>query len=178
MSEPIVKEPSKCSPAELERFLESAQDSGEVSALGLLERIQSAARLIFCESDGILTRIAAIKRPLDSYRFNVSRKAGVKLPQDQFPYELGWVFVAPAARKNGLSVKLVACAVNGLDEQIFATSRADNEAMHRTLRHFGFVAVGNDYASAQGHHRIQLFTRSGNADVRKSGSPTTQQTST
>lgn len=172
MTEPFSKEPQNCSPAELTRFLALAKESGEVSVLGLDERIRAAFRLVFCENAGEVIGIAAIKNPLDSYRFDVSRKSGVKLPQDQWPYELGWVFVTPAARKKGLSIKLVACAMSGIEGAMFATSRTDNEPMHATLRHFDFVARGDDYGSKQGQHRIQLFTRASDSEVRNTIPPT------
>ncbi len=76
------KEQQNCSPAELGQFLASLQEGGEVSAFGLDQRIRSAARLVFCEENGELIGIAAIKTPLDSYRFDISRKSGLLLPRD------------------------------------------------------------------------------------------------
>ena len=153
------KEPQNCSPGEPGRFLACVQEGGEVSAFGLDQRIRAAARLVFCEDVGELAGIAALKTPLDSYRFNVSRKSGVLLPRDAWPYELGWVFVVPNARNKGLSTALVRCALEGIEARIFATARTDNGPMQTTIRRFGFAAAGAEYLSTQPDHQIQLFTR-------------------
>jgi len=135
-------------------------ESGEVSAVGLEEKIQAAHRLIFSVHSRPLTGIAAVKNPLDSYRAKISRKAGVALPKTEWPFELGWVFVAPAARENGLSKRLVACALHGLVANIFATARTDNDGMLRVLRRFDFLPYGADYESEETPGaRIQIFKR-------------------
>ena len=172
MTVPYFKKPQNCSSTELASFSLRARESGEVTSLGLNERIQAAARLVFCEENAVLIGIAAIKRPLDSYRFSLSRKSGVNLSQAAWPFELGWVFVAPSARGKGLSSKLVACAVEEIGAALFATSRTDNKFMQSTLLKFGFAPEGDDFPSSNGDRRIQLFTRpklpeNGCADVIK-----------
>ena len=158
---PYWKEPQNCAPGELAAFAATVREGGEVIGEGLDERIKQAVRLIFCQHEGRLVGVAALKTPLDSYRFKLSRKSGVQLPRDACPHELGWVFVTPSERGKGLSANLVACAIEGLNSPVFATSRTDNAPMHATLRRVGFVAVGDEYKSDQGEHRLQIFTREG-----------------
>lgn len=157
--DPYCKAPNTCSPGELAAFAAIVREGGEVADHGLDDLIQQAGKLVFCQHEGRLVGVAAIKNPRDSYRFKLSRKSGVQLARDAWPHELGWVFVTPAERGKGLSAKLVASAVEGLDGPVFATSRTDNEPMHATLRRVGFVAVGDEYKSDKGEHRLQIFTR-------------------
>ena len=154
---PYWKAPSECSTGELAAFSACVREGGEVVSDGLDELIQSATRLVFCQNEAGLIGVAAIKSPRDSYRFKISRKANVQLARDSWPHELGWVFVAPAARGKGLSKTLVACATDKLGGAVFATSRTDNDFMHATLRGVGFVALGDAYKSEKGEHSLQLF---------------------
>ena len=45
------------------------------------------------------------------------------------------------------------------DKNIFATSRTDNDAMHRSLERSGFVRDGKPYASDRRPDKLQLFVR-------------------
>ena len=78
----------------------------------------------------------------------------------EWPYELGWIYVVPAERDKGLSKALVACALEGLDGNVFATARTDNEGSLRVLKRFDFVAQGSDYEFKESPGaRIQVFVR-------------------
>lgn len=162
---PYWKVPSECSPDELAAFAACVREGGEVVSGGLDELIQNATRLVFCQNEAGLLGVAAIKSPRESCRFKISRKANVPLARDNWPHELGWVFVVPAARGKGLSKRLVACATETLDGAVFATSRTDNDFMHATLRGVGFVAIGDAYKSDKGGHSLQLFALDAKAKV-------------
>lgn len=76
----------------------------------------------------------------------------------EFPFELGYVFVLPSARRQGFSVELARLALSAAEGKgVFATSRTNNDKMHATLRRFGFVKSGCIYASGKGNHDLQLF---------------------
>jgi len=137
-----------------------ARAGGEVDGAVLEDRIRNAKHLIFLFQGSCLVGITALKNPLVSYRRSVSAKAGVKLDTSEFPYELGYVFVLPSARDARLSRPLVEAALKASNGAgVFATSRNDNVAMHRTLVRFGFAAVGHSYRSDRGNHELQLFIR-------------------
>ncbi|WP_420800944.1 GNAT family N-acetyltransferase [Pseudomonas cavernicola] len=77
-----------------------------------------------------------------------------------FPYELGWVFIAPEARGNGFAQNLSQAAMAFAEGQgIFATSHTDNTLMHRTLTRLGFIQSGAPYPSTNATRHLQLFTR-------------------
>lgn len=152
--------PEKYSARERAEFAALVRQGGEVVARGLDGRILQARSLAFLRCDGQLAGIAAIKRPLHGYRRSVSKKAGVELSDVQWPYELGWIFVIEAMRGKGHSAKLVQCALDTVaDDGVFATSRTDNQVMHKTLVRFGFAPQGSIYISDRGDHELRLFLR-------------------
>lgn len=155
-----ARAPSDCSAEEICGFVALVEQGGEVAADGLQQRVMAAASLAFLHSDGSLAGVAALKLPNVTYRARVAAASGTALPQESFPYELGWVFIATEARGNGYAHPLsqAALALAGV-HGVFATSRIDNVAMHRALAKLGFVVSGSAYPSNQGGHYVQLFTR-------------------
>lgn len=156
----IVKSPGDCFSAEIREFVGLVEQGGEVEVGGLQQRVMEAANLAFRRISGHLTGVAALKRPNVGYRSKVASGSGVALPPDLFPYELGWVFIAPEARGNGYAQPLSQAALSQAGNcGVFATSRTDNVAMHRVLTNLGFEQTGSAYPSAHGDHHLQLFTR-------------------
>ncbi|HYR77446.1 MAG TPA: GNAT family N-acetyltransferase [Pyrinomonadaceae bacterium] len=154
----IAKKPSDCSPTELEDFERLVLAGGEVTAAGLNARIKNAAILIYVSQSNYVTGIAALKQPQEQYKKGVFQKAGATAQPNEFPLELGWIFVVPASRGAGLSHKLVEVALDASNGRgIFATSRADNAAMHCVLKAHGFSIHGHAYASDRNDHELVLF---------------------
>lgn len=155
-----VKAPSDCSAAELREFAAFVVAGGEVVAEGLIGRIESAHALIFLQEASCLVGIAALKNPNLIYRASVFDKAGVIQNHNQYPLELGWIFILPSARGKGYSKLLLQAAVaHAGGVNIFATSRTDNPHMHASLLRASFVKHGNNYASKRGTHHLSLFLR-------------------
>lgn len=155
-----AKAPGDCSSAEICSFVALVEQGGEVPVGGLQPRVMAAANLAFLRSGETLAGVAALKHPNDTYRTRVAAASGTPLPQESFPYELGWVFIATEARGKGYAQPLsqAALALAGT-HGVFATSRTDNVVMHRALAKLGFVASGSAYPSQHGGHLLQLFTR-------------------
>jgi predicted GNAT family N-acyltransferase len=159
MPRTVAKPPSECSPDELATFAALVREGGEVDAIGLEDRIASAHLLSFCYQGKVALGIAGIKKPADSYRAKVSLKSGQLLPAEEWPFELGWVFVTPWARKSGVGKTVLNAALAEVSEGVFATSRTDNVAMHAAFRRFDFAAAGKPYPSERPERSIQLFLR-------------------
>lgn len=156
----ITKEPSACSQTELDDFRSLVLAGGEVTARGLEAHIGNARLLIFLLKDTCLIGIAALKSPRQKYKNGVFQKAHATARPNDFPIELGWVFIIPSARGGGLSYKLVKTAVDASKGcGIFATSRTTNVAMHKALVAHGFVNNGQAYASKRTNHELVLFVR-------------------
>jgi predicted GNAT family N-acyltransferase len=67
--------------------------------------------------DDDLVGVAALKVLQESYRTTLSTKSGVSVSKAAFPYELGYIFVAPEARGNRYSERLVASALRQPDRE-------------------------------------------------------------
>src|SRR4051794_40035143 len=90
---PYSSRPDYRSVAERAEFAALVRKGGEVFSEGLEARIDRAARLVFLRHGEGLIGIAAVKNPHPGYRAKIARNAGVELPAEAFPYELGWVYV-------------------------------------------------------------------------------------
>lgn len=158
MPEMIVRSPSDCSNIEIGDFIAFVRAGGEVSIQGLVERIHGAVALVFARINGLVVGVAALKQPQASYRRRVSSDSGAPIPATEFPYELGWVYVSPESRRNGLSLLLSQAALaESKGAGVFATSRTDNIAMHRSLAKLGFESTGSPFMSGRGNHSLQVF---------------------
>jgi GNAT superfamily N-acetyltransferase len=139
-------------------FTRLVQQGGEVDDIVVARNTDAARQLVFLRRGETLIGIAALKLPQVSYRKRISDLAGVNIPAETFPSELGYVFVIPTEQKRGFSRILVKAVIEGSsNEGIYATSRADNVAMHRTLERFEFRAAGKPYPGRD--QAIQLFVR-------------------
>lgn len=160
MPELTAKSPGACTTIEIGAFIAFVRAGGEVSNQGLAERIRGAATLVFAHIDGSLVGVAALKQPQASYRRRVTSESGALIPVTEFPYELGWVYVLASARGKGISHLLSHAALaESKGAGVFATSRTDNVAMHRSLAKVGFIATGQPYVSGRGKHSLQVFIR-------------------
>lgn len=156
----FVQDPKECTSIQLADFKALLLAGGEVIQEGLEDRIRSAVQLVFLSVGCCLRGIAALKRPLQSYRRGVAAKSGIQLLEKDYPFELGWVFVMPSARGRGFSLDLASAALTAVDAHgVFATSRTDNVGMHATLARCGFLPAGKPYPSGRGRHQLRLFLR-------------------
>lgn len=156
----LVKSPGDCSNIDIEDFIAFVRAGGEVSVQGLAQRVRSAVALVFARVSGSVEGVAALKHPQATYRRRVSSESGAPLSAAEFRYELGWVYVSPGSRGRSLSLLLSQAALaesNGAG--VFATSRVDNIAMHRSLAKVGFVPIGQPYVSDRAQHSLQVFVR-------------------
>ena len=154
------KLPKNCSEVEIADFVSLVLAGGEVTAHGLGDRVRRAECISFLRYKSCLVGVAGLKRPTQNHRSEVSRWSGVTLPEELYPFELGWVFILPSARGKKLSLPLCTPLVEIAGSHgMFATSKTDNRGMHMTLQKLGFVSAGTSYKSPHGDHRLQLFVR-------------------
>jgi GNAT superfamily N-acetyltransferase len=114
------------------------------------------------DAEESLAAVAALKRPLLSYRRRVFASSRSALDPIAYNLELGYVAVSPAFARRGLSHKIVtALLAVASGENIFATTRADQPAMNRTLPAAGFRRAGIEYLSRHGMYPLVLYTRPG-----------------
>ena len=156
----VCGKPSQFSKDEKQLFIDLVCSGGEVAKHTLRRNVPLAECLVFLRSANELCGVAALKIPIPSYRQTLRSKAGVTVDEAAFPYELGYIFVPEQARGKGFSSELAGAAADASgDRGIFATSRLDNEPMHRTLAKHGFEKAGQPYQGKDAAERIQLFLR-------------------
>lgn len=154
--------PDAFSDADRARFRELALAGDEVSDVVLATNILKAKALVMLRHDGHIRGIAALKRPQSSYRKDVAQKSGFGLPAQEYPYELGYVFVEPEVRRRGYAQQLISEALRHTGGMaIFATVRTDNPGMQKTLAKSGFDAKGRPYPGRRENQMIGLFVRAG-----------------
>jgi len=150
--------PSSVAVADRASFKRLVRAGGQVNPATFPSLFDKAHALAFAHIDGELIGVAALKRPNDAYRNAVFRKANATCIPEEFPLELGWVFVAREARRRGVAGHLFDRLLpTRAMERVYATSAVDNEPMRELLGRFRFVMHGKPYDATRNASRIQLF---------------------
>ena len=156
----VAQSPGDFGESEMQDFIAMVRAGGEVGDAVLEENVRNASCLVVVRQDACLVAVAALKNPKANYRKNIYTKTGVALDAHDFPFELGYIFVLPSARNQGIGLKLCNAALSRVrGKGIFATARTNNDGMHVILPRFGFSKIGKRYSSARGGHQLQLFLR-------------------
>lgn len=153
--------PGECSIAQLAHFKRMVVAGGEVTIVGLDQRILQAEWLVFVFDDhGTLAGVGALKRPTQAHITSTFRKSGHRqVPQD-CQLEVGWIFVDADNRGKGYSHLIVKAILEVAGSaKLFATTRVDNLAMKRTLTTYGFAESGHSFQSTIRDQKLGLFTR-------------------
>lgn len=154
----VCASPSRYTSDERATILSLIRLGGEVAAAP--ERIGRAKLIATAWVGGRIVGVAALKRPLDSYRSKVAGRAGVKLKPSEWPFELGYVFVLDDQRGCGLARSLTDALIREAGRaSIFATVRTANQGMQAVLRRFEFAVAGRDYLSDDGERLLSLWIR-------------------
>lgn len=158
---PVVdKSPRDCSALEIDDFVAFVLAGGEVSPKNLRKRVCQAERIAFLRRGDCLLGVAGLKRPEPSYRKRVEEGSEVALPVDDFPFELGWVFILPSARGTKQSLPLCQPVVAAAGTSgVFASSRTSLIGMHITLGKLGFERAGAEWPSKQHDDKLRLFIK-------------------
>src|SRR5690348_1731849 len=99
--------PAEISPEDRAAFEQMVLEAGEVDPQTLPGLIDRALALAFARLNGALVGVGAIKRPYSGHRGHVFSWAKSKLDPKQFEFELGWVYVKPAAQNRRIASRLV-----------------------------------------------------------------------
>ena len=112
----IIKAPQDCSKKELLLFKQLVLEGGEVQSQGLLGRIKLAHRLIFIEINGECVSVGALKCPNENYKNRVFLKSGVPDSGSDYQYELGYLYISPKSRGNGVGIFLMQSVYKALND--------------------------------------------------------------
>lgn len=134
--------------------------AGEV-ANGVLERIETARRVVMIKDGERVIATGAIKVPGHAYKADVFTKAKCPEAPNNFSIEFGWVVVDEDYKGQRLSSLISDAAMLGFEGwPIYSTSRSTNERMHSSLLRHGLVRTGVEYPSKEHPgENIALFVR-------------------
>lgn len=139
-----ARRPDMATEIERAALVQLVAAGGALTADAVRASLPRAEALVFCTTGGQVVGVAALKVPHPAYRrgLTLPTKAGIPLPEDRFPCELGHLAVAPAQRRLGLG-RMLGTAVLTLAQGrgLFATTGLDVMQAH-ILPRLGFVAAG------------------------------------
>lgn len=131
---------------EIDSFMAFVIAAGEINPATMPALIAQALSLLTLYHGDRLIGTAAIKRPFAAHHQNEFAKAKVEALAATYPFELGWMVVDSAFRRQGHGRALVDYAIRQLDGRaVYATTKSDT--MRAMLAEFGFRPVGESYPS-------------------------------
>ena len=158
----IVTKPGDITKEELVKVHDLVLSGGQVSRVGLMERIIECRYLGLCYLDDKLIAVSAIKQPSESKTKRILEKAKIKntiVPK----LELGYCVTKNEFGKQGINKNINDQLLDKLEngEKIYSTT--NNDTIRKYLSSNGFLKVGESY---EGKKNILLdyFERS---DIQK-----------
>src|SRR5262249_17041422 len=143
--------PHLCTEAEIEGFIDCAAQGDEVDRGDIETGARRARALLWIAEGSALAGVAALKIPRDSYRRRVFSDTKSGLDWRLFGLELGYLFVVPGKQDRGYGRALLDETVSLANGRaVFATTRIDNNKMHRALPKRGFTRIEKTYTSTDG----------------------------
>src|ERR1035438_4079354 len=94
----IAQPPNVFTESEIQDLLAMVRAGEEVGRVVLEQNARNAQCLVFARKGSCLVGVAALKNPQASYRQTIKTKARVAVEAQDFPFELGYIFVRPTAR--------------------------------------------------------------------------------
>lgn len=151
---------NKMTDGERQEFITFVQEGGQVNEHSLPGLVDRAVALVTLHDGQSLVGTAAVKVPNVGHHQGDFTKAGVEERANEFPFELGWVVVHSSQRENGYGRKLIAAAIEAAGTRgLYATTKTGQ--MKHLLPHYGFIALGQPFQSAQdADASLTLFVRS------------------
>lgn len=148
---------------ELDDFVRLVQQGGAVDEHHVRQGIsRKGAKMVLARFEEIVIGVAALKVPLKSYRNGIESeaKSGYPIPQNLYPFELGYVAVSQHHGRQGIGGALVNKVLELSDGSgLFATT--SHSAMKDSLLpDAGFKPVGTSWANDQ-NEKLHLFIFNG-----------------
>lgn len=145
--------------ADLDQFVHLVQQGGAVEEEYVRQGIRrEGAKIVMARSGGSIVGVAALKVPLKSYRQGIEgeAKSGHPIPEDLYPFELGYVAVSQSQSGQGIGGALVRKVLKlSSGHGLFATT--SNPAMKGSiLPASGFETVGTTWTNSK-NESLYLF---------------------
>ena len=147
------EEANNFSENDLESFKQILLSAEQVREETFPALIQRNPRVVLVYENTIVA-IGALKIPNEDYKKGVFKKAQSKEDPNSYKFELGWV--VSLAKGNG---KLVVKILADVNENLYATTRADNHKMISILKRNGFQQTGMPYKSERDDYQLVLLIK-------------------
>lgn len=151
-----VNSPRNISDDLINKLVVLVAKGGEVAMDVVHRNIKNSSIIAWAESDNKPIAVGVLKNPVDSYRQKVFQSAGKPELANRYKLELGYIYVEPEFRSQGLASDIVKQLSRA---NVYATTRENNSKMNSILQNAGFTQTGNPYASARGDYNIILWTK-------------------
>lgn len=154
----VVKTPAQCSGEEIEEFVRLLKCSETMFIQGIEKRVLSAYLLALLYDNNKVVGCMGLKNPSSSYVEDLESYTGISLRN--YPLEIGWLFIQPPYRHQGLSEDLRSSLLS-FAQNIGIFTTVDNEAKkaHNILIHHNFKKIGSSYKSSLSGKNLQLFVK-------------------
>ncbi len=153
------KKPDQLKPDEINQFVEFVKEFGHIPNINNIRTGVRNAEVLFRKFNGsTLLGVAAVKRPLVSYKKRIFTGVGSRYDYNFFALELGYIAVHPDHTGGGIGDSLIKVAVVKIaNRAAFATARESNNWTSKHLAQYDFVQEDKSYG--EGSDKFLLFIR-------------------
>lgn len=131
----------------------------EVDGTMVLRNLKAASSIAYAMDGQNPVGVIVLKNPVESYRNKVFQAAGVPELEQNYKLELGYVYMLPEYRTQGVSARLLRLMNRSITVPAFATTRENNTTINTILKFAGFKQTGEPYSSARGDYQLFLWTK-------------------
>lgn len=151
--------PANINPSLLTDIADLIVAGAEVPSNQVQRNLQQAVNIVWASDHGRTMGVVVLKRPIPSYKDYVFQSAGVANQAQHYNQELGYVYVLPKYRAQGVGAKMLRIMNRNVQQPVFATTRENNRTINTILKWAKFDVTGDPWASSRGNYRIMLWTR-------------------
>jgi ribosomal protein S18 acetylase RimI-like enzyme len=131
---------------------------GDIPEKYVRDRVKGALTIVRHFIDNALVGAAVIKCPSAKHRNGAFEDSCSTQNPNLFGLELGYIAVHCDYRRRGIGSELIKSAMEAVHgKRVFATTRENNDRIHRRLENHGFVREGDSYRSKEGDYQLVLF---------------------
>jgi GNAT superfamily N-acetyltransferase len=132
---------------------------GEVAPGVVMRNLNSAQSIAYASDAGTPVGVIVLKNPLPEYRRKVFAAAGIPNQERNYNTELGYVYLIPRYREQGVAAQLLRLMNRSAPSNSFATTRENNTTINKILQFAGYRVTGRPYPSARGDYNLLLWTK-------------------
>lgn len=151
--------PAQIDPRLLQQLADLIAAGSEVDGSMVLRNLKAAQNIAYATDNGRAVGVIVLKNPVPAYRSKVFAAAGVPEMERNFTTELGYVYLMPEYRPQGVAARLLRLMNRSVQGNAFATTRENNTTINKILQFAGFKVTGEPYASARGDYQLFLWTK-------------------